>query len=277
MKKKTTACITIIFLFLGSIYAQNPTSNSISFNWGIGNFQRQDLTFSPMIHSDWSALNFVLNYERSKKFEQQAYVKFGIYDPGVGEQYTLTSPFTGDDVQSYPHNFTLLDINYSFGKSIVEKEKLKLALGGRLRNRLNASYYNFGLFSYFGYYFTFGLDAWVKLQYQLSEKHRFASNIALPLFSYNTRSPYLSADDQFFLDNYGHSNAFKSVSNYYEGGEWQSWGKSQSFDFDIAYWYALSEKWEVGASYWLSMNFNQDPTKYTAFQNNLYLSVTLKF
>ena len=158
----------------------------------------------------------------------------------------------------------------------MKKDNFNLSVGGRSRNRFNISSYNFSLFNHFGYYFSFGLDAWLKLEYKLKDKHLFKSNIAIPLFSFNSRSPYLTADDQYFIDNYKHKG-FNAFTNYIKGSEFQTWGKSQSFDLDMTYYYSISEKWDLGASYWLSMNFNQSPTRLTSIENIIYLTGRLKF
>ena len=169
-----------------------------------------------------------------------------------------------------------MDINYALGKNVLEKGKWKLALGGKARNRLMASDCLFGNAGSFGYYFSFGLDRWTKINFDLNEKHHFIANVALPVFSYNTRSPYMSQNDEYFSDAYSHK-PLKSAINYVKRGELQSWGKAQSFDFDISYYYSLSEKWELGGKYMLLMDFNQYPTKFSQIENVIYLSAKLKF
>ena len=274
---KKTLFVSLIFLFLNASesLAQDEKYNSISLNWGYGNIMRQDKSFSPMIHKKSSPINLLFEYNRSKNTEQQAYIKFGLYKPIVGEEFTFNY-HDGKKETTYPHSFYLVDINYALGKNILEKGKWKLALGGKVRNRLMASDYLFGNAGSFGYYFTFGLNVWTKINFDLNEKHHFVSHVTLPLFSFNARSPYNSQNDQYFIDSYSHK-PFKTFNQYIKGGELQSWGKSQSFDFDVSYYYTLSEKWEIGGKYLLSMDFNQNPTKFAQLENVFYLSGKLKF
>ena len=272
--RKTIILITV--LFINRIYSQDDLYNSISLNWGVGNIQRQDLSFSPMIHRDWSPVNFVLTFSRSKKFEQTASVKFGNYKPSVVPPYSYISPFSGNEYLTATHSFNVLDVNYAFGKKMIENDAWKISIGGRSRNRLNASNYNFGVFGSFGYYFAFGIDFWAKFEYKLSEKQRVISSIAIPIFSSVSRSPYMSQDDPYFMDNYTHKG-FKAFTNYIKRGTLQSWGNSQSLDFNLMYTYSLSEKWDVGGSYWFSLNLNQQPTHFSSIENVICLSGHFKF
>ena len=114
------------------------------------------------------------------------------------------------------------------------------------------------------------------MQFDLNEKHHFKSNVSLPLFSYIYRDPYLAQDDEFFENIYSHKG-LKELGARIKDGQLQSWGSSQSFDFDLSYGYALNEKWEIGCMYLLSMNLNQIPTKFTQIENVIYVSGTFKF
>lgn len=200
---------------------------------------------------------------------------FGLYKPMIGEQFEYNSFYNGIQ-PTLPQSFLMLDINYSLGKNILDKGKWKLALGGRSANRLNSSNYDFGPAGSYGYYYSFGLDIWMNVKYRLSEKHRFVSNLALPVFAYNSRSPYLSADDQYF-ENASSHKGFESFLNYIKSGELQSWGSYQKVDFDVSYYYTLSDKWDIGGKYVLALDFNQVPTNFTQIENIFYLSVNLKF
>ena len=116
----------------------------------------------------------------------------------------------------------------------------------------------------------------MNFQYDLTEKHHFKSNVSIPLFAYIYRDPYLTQDDEFFENLYSHKG-LKELGARIKDGQLQSWGSSQSFDFDISYDYSLNEKWDIGCKYLLSMNFNQSPTKYSSIENVIYISGTFKF
>jgi hypothetical protein len=249
--------------------------NSLSLNWGMGKIMRQDFTISPFVHSEWSPLNLQLVYERSKRLEQQASLKFGQYAPRIGEEFNYYSFYNGEQITE-PHYFTMVDIHYALGLQLMEKGKWKFVLGGKSKNQFYASTYNFGPSGPSPLYIAFGLNLWLKLKYDLNEKHHFKSNLSLPLFSYIYRDPYLAQDDDFFRNLYSHK-PLKELTDRIRDGELESWGTSQNFDFDISYVYVLHEKWDVGCTYRLSMDFNQSPTKFSQIENLIYISGKFKF
>ena len=275
MKRRIIHTILLIVLTMAMMAQEQTRVNTFSLNWGMGNIMRQDLTVSPFVHQVWSPLNVRLSYERSNKLEQQASLKFGHYSPRIGEAYSYNSFYDGEQT-TLPHVFTMIDINYALGFSVMENGKWKLALGGKSKNKFYASAYNFGPSGPWPLFIAFGLDIWLNMQYDLNEKHHFKSNISLPLFSYIYRDPYLAQDDEFFENIYSH-NGLKELGARIKDGQLQSWGSSQSFDFDLSYGYALNEKWEIGCTYLLSMNFNQIPTKFTQIENVIYIGGTFKF
>jgi hypothetical protein len=277
-KMKKTLTLLMLLLLLSGVesMAQNENPNALQLSWGVGNLVRQDLTFNSIVHRSTSPLNVALTYSRSQKWEQRAFVKFGQYSSMVGEPFDYYWDTPDEPSSRYPHSFTMLDVNYSLGKSLIDNGKWKLIVGGKAKNDLHISYNNFAAFGHFGYYLSFGLDAWVNLQFQPGEKHAFQSNLSLPLASYISRSPYTSQNDEYFEDNIAH-NDLKALLNFMKRGSIQSWGQSQTVDFDLSYFYQLSKKWEIGGSYYLSMNFNQTPTHYASIEQVLSLSGKFNF
>lgn len=276
---KTTKLIIIIAALLSCINLQAQDSDkksSISFGWGAGHFKEQDLVISPLIHKGFSPVNTVIDYSHSDKLEHQLYLRFGLYKNNVIEPFTFYWHTRENSQMTWPSSNMNLDINYSLGKSALEKGNLKLVLGGRLRNRLHPSDNVMGSSVLFGYYFSLGLDVWTQLSYSIDNKHEFKANIALPLFSMNSRSPYSWMDDEYFEDFSSHK-PLKTFASYIGGSKMQSWGKSQSFDFDVNYYYSLSDKWSIGAGYWFSLNTNQDPKNLTSIENMACLNIKLKF
>ena len=268
-----------LLIFLATVLMaqeQVQTSvNSFGLSWGMGNIKRQDFTITPFTHSDWSPLNVQLVYERSKKLEQQASIKFRQYTPRIGEEHTYYSFYNGEETAE-PHYFTMIDINYALGASILEKGKWKFIAGGKSKNQFYASTYNFGPSGPSPLYIAFGLDIWLNLKFELSEIHDFNSNLSLPLFAYIYRDPDLAQDDEFFQNLISHK-PLKELAERIKDGELESWGSSQSFDFDISYAYVINEKWDLGCTYLLSMDFNQRPTNFSQVENTIYISGTFKF
>lgn len=274
MKKFTS--LIIAFLITTSLVAQEEKHNEIAFNWGMGQIMRQDQTISPFIHQKWSPITVLLTYSRSKKLDQLAEVKFSLYNPSIVEPYNFYSYYSGDQTD-LAHSFKLIDINYALGKSVLEKNQWRLVIGGKSRNQIYFSDYNFGPTSTPSPMFiSFGLDFWLNVRYDLNEKHYFKSNLSLPLFSYIYRAPYAAQNDEYF-ENVSSRKVFTEFTNRVKDGELESWGNSQRIDFDLRYGYVLNEKWDVGLSYLLGMNFNQLPTQFTQIENVFFISGKFKF
>ncbi len=278
MKKLLIAlilCLPIVGFAQDSI--PKPNYNSIHLNWGAANLQIQNITASPMIHESWSAVNVVLRYDRAKKLDHQIYFKFSQHKDQVGEEFQYTAIYL-DDIfyPTLPHEFLLIDLNYSLGKQLLKSPDWKFTVGGRSSNSFNQSYYDLGPAGSGVYYFSLGLDVWFNAKYDLGEKHHFVANLALPVFSWVSRSPYLSTDGRFIADNATHKDG-DSFINYLKRGKIHSWNKRQAVNFDLSYYYSLTDKWQLGAAYWLSMNFNQDPQRYGAIENIIQLSGKFNF
>lgn len=276
MKKIIVFIVMLTVVSLGELCSQNTKTRSVTLNAGVGNIMRQDLSFSPFVHKDWTPINANLTYAVSGKLNHRFHISFGLYDPINGESFNYTSFYAEGEQSIYPHSFAVVDLNYSLSKTLVEKEKVNLALGGRFRNRLNPSAYNFSGYGLFGYYFTQGVDVWLNVQYDLADKHHLEGNIYVPIGSWNSRSPYMSMDDEHF-ENFSSHKGMKVFASYIQDGELQSWGKAQAVDLDLAYFYRLSEKFKIGMAYKLSMNFNQDPQQYSSVENVFFISGKFKF
>lgn len=270
-----------IFLFvfwLASIQlqAQETQHNSLSFHWGMGHIQRQDQTFSTMIHEKWSPFNFSLIYQRTKKLVQIAILKYGLYKPTIGAAYSFRTAFNASNASTRPHSFNMVDIQYGMAKPIIKREKLAMALGLKSKNRIWHSAYEFGVSGVTAYYLSLGVDVWAKFTFQVNENNQFNANIGLPVFSYIYRNPYAVQDDNYFEDISSHKD-LQIIMNHFKRGTFQSWDTSQSFDFDISYYHQLSNKWDVGLSYLFSLNTNQSPTKLASIEQVFYISGKLKF
>jgi hypothetical protein len=272
--KKLIFTIAHLFIAIG-LLGQEITPNAISLNWGMGSIKRQDQTVSPFIHQQWSPINVMLSYSRSKKLDQLAEIRFSLYNPSIVEPYDFNSFYSGEQT-GLAHSFKLLDINYALGKSVLEKHGWRLVIGGKSRNHIYASDYNFGPSGPSPMFIYFGLDTWLNVKYVVNEKHYFKANASIPLFSYIYRAPYLANNDEFFENLYSHKGIIE-FANRVSDGELQSWGNSQRFDFDMRYGYVLNEKWDIGFSYLLGMNFNQSPTQFSQIENVFYVSTKFKF
>lgn len=273
---KNTSFIMLMLIASCGLFAQESAVKSLQFSWGLGKIHRQDLTFSPMTHKDVSRMNFSLSYQRSKKLEHIALIRFGAYNPQLRMPFSYNTTFNTHTRTSFPHLFSMIDLQYGIGKRVVDNNNLTASLGAKSKNRLWFSSYNYGESGTSGYYINFGLDLWMKFDYTFNEENRLQVNIGLPLLAYIYRSPYLGQDDNYFEDNLSH-NGIKSFLNHLKRGSLQSWGSSQSLDIDMALYRTVSKKWDVGVSYLFSLNKNQSPTHLTSIENVFSLTANLKF
>ena len=277
--KPVILTITLFILCTSALVAQDEARvNSIGLSWGMGNLIKQDLVFTPAIHKAWSPVNVAISYNRSKKLEQRAYVKFGSYKSSIGGDFTYYWDTPDETEVSAPHKFLVLDLSYSLGKAVYRNEKLKLTVGGRSRNYVHASYYTYGInwMKHFGYNISLGLDAWANVNYNISEKHRLEANVALPVFTYNARPPYMAQDAEYYFNGYSH-NDFKTLLQYIADGSMRTVNVVRGFDLDVSYYYSISDRWEIGGSYWFSSNINELPRKYSSFENIFYITGKLNF
>lgn len=277
--KKILIIILLVTVFIqGSIYAQVEKTNAISLSWGIGNLKRQDVNFSPFIINPSSATNVSFAYEHMGKVYQRVYTRFGNYSDTYDDPFNYLGDIDGqtESLETLPHTFNILDLNYTLGYKTISNEKLTLLVGGQLRNLLNVGDYNYGE-SGIGYYnFAFGLDLWSSLDYSLTDKHYVGTELSLPVVSWVTRSPYLGQDDEYFKA-VAKNKVFNSIGNYIADGELQSWGSFQRVDFQLKYRYAINDKWSMKASYNLSMNFSKIPQSYTSIENLFQFGAQLNF
>ena len=264
-------------LSFNNLKAQDSTYNSFQLKWGYGHLLRQDISFSPMIHKKWSPVNVHAGYERTgKRMTHLIDAKFSLYKPSVTDPFKFYIDDPNDLETSYPHSFKQLEVNYSFIFPVYKTDKLNLLVGGRQRNRLVASDYLYAISSSFSYYFSFGLDVSLHINYDLNGKNRLGTSLNATLFAFNSRSPYLGFDDQYLEDNYSHSG-FKAFLNYVGRARFQSYGKAQDFDLTAYYERIISEKWSLTGTYYLELNFNQSPTTYASIQNVFLIGGKVKF
>ena len=265
--------LSILIMSTALADAQETKSNSFGINLGMGRLKKQDLIYSPFIARDWSPMNVLLEYEHSAKLKHKVSLRFGQYFYYVGESFSYFSK--GVEYDKFPHSFTNLDLNYSISRSIFQTDLWKISAGGRIRNRFQIANFEFGEAGQFSYHLANGLDALINVEYK-SGKHTFNSDFALPLFSSLARSPYTGQDD-LYLERISVHGDLKIFAEHLKSGTLQSWGKSQMVDLNLSYKYSLNEKWELGITYFFSMNRHSTPLKYTSIENVLYVGTTLNF
>lgn len=276
--KLKTAFLAFLALCTTLLSAQEKAQSSLGVQIGAGYIMKQDLILSPMIHKQFSLYKVRLEYKRSGKVEQQIDVQFSAYSTSINDQFQYFWHDPDELEVSGKHSFNLLYINYKLGKKLVDREKFDLSAGLRLRSRLNASTYTYGIYwlGHFAYYFAHGVDASVDMNYSLSEKHAVNMGVALPFFSMVSRSPYLVQNAQYYYDNIKNSSV-AALFKYIGRSKPQSWGSSQIVDVNLGYSHTISKKLDLDLSYLFSMDLNKAPKKLTQFENSILAGLTYKF
>lgn len=175
-----------------------------------------------------------------------------------------------------PHYFTFIDLDYAIGKEIRKTESSVTTVGVALMTDVQMLNYVYGRIGNFGYYSIFGLGGFLSKDYQITEKSRITGQIALPLVSWLTRSPYLVNDDEFIENISAHSDV-KSLFAFIGDGNIATFNKLQTIDINASYVYQLSNKWELGVNYLFELIHATEIRSLLSCRNSLFVSANFKF
>lgn len=246
----------------------------LSLSWGLGFIERQDLIFSPFIHSDITFANLGLEYTREARLFQNVQFRYAGFNPMVSNPYDFT--VHGEPEHAYPHTFTMVDLDYMMGKQIKQINKYTFTAGGLFNADVQAMNYVYGRISSLGYYAAFGLGVFGKTDYALNKKSKLSAVLKLPLVVWLARSPYLVNDDQF-IENISSHSGFNSFMAFIQDGKLATWNRVQTFDVQLKYTYSLSSKWELGAAYLFEFIHSSRPRNLLSYRNSLYISGNFRF
>ncbi|MDN3724121.1 hypothetical protein QRD02_06985 [Aequorivita sp. SDUM287046] len=268
--------IHVVFLFLiVSIYAQeSEVKNTFSLHWGTSYLARQDLIFSPLYHTDFTLLNVGIEYTRNAKMFQKISFRYGNFDPIVSSPYDYTE--AGETETTTPHSFIFIDVDYQLGKNIKESSKNSLTIGGLFAIDVQSLNYEYGRTSSFGYYSTLNLGVFGKYKYTINSKSNLSTTLQLPLIAWLARSPYLVNDDEFIENTSSHSG-IKTFFSFIGDGEFATWNKLQTFNFDLKYTYSLNEKWSIGAAYLFEFLHSSEPRNLLSYRQTLNIGTNFNF
>lgn len=253
---------------------ENEKRNSFTFLWGPGTLARQDLIFSPFIHSSHSFLNAGIGYTRRANLFQQAQIRYSGFAPMLTEPYEF---MVYDEIKTaQPHLFTLIDLDYLLGKTVKSTDRSHVTVGGLFTSDIQALNYVYGRLGYFGYYAALGLGGFIQLDHRIGEKNRVGTSLQFPLISWSARSPYLVNDDEFIENTASHSGV-KTFLSFLQDGEPVTWDQLQYFNLHLYYRYFLNERWQLGAAYLLEFIHFSSPRSLISFKNTLTISATINF
>jgi hypothetical protein len=268
------ASLIIWLLAINCLGQELNRNNTLSLKWGPGFISRQDLIFSPFIHTDFSLTNFGVDYTREAKFYQKASLNYAGFNPMVSSPYKFT--IYGETEEASTHHFTMIDLDYLIGKKFRETDKSTITAGGLFSADIQSMNYVYGRISSFGYYSAFSLGIFGRGKVLLNEKSSLSATIHLPLVAWLARSPYLVNDDEF-IENISSHSSFNSFLAFIGDGELVTWNRLQAVDLEIKYTYRLSDRWELGAAYWFEFIHAGQPRNLLSYRNSLNLSVIYKF
>lgn len=241
--------------------------NRLRLDYGYGYYARQDQVFSPFVHSDGSALNTKVSWQRSARLQQFTELEFGSYNPILVPSYTYDT-----DKQTYPHSFLLVNLTYGLGKDVgIGARSSALTLGGFFESDVQASTYNYARNGSFGYFASFSLGGWASYSYRINDKHTVGARMLLPLVSLVARSPYLVNDDEFIINTYSHSG-LKTFFAYVGDGSVQTLNKVQQAELSVNYQYELNDRWSLGTAYGFRFLHSAEPLSLVSYRNTFYLS-----
>ncbi|AHM60544.1 hypothetical protein D770_11435 [Flammeovirgaceae bacterium 311] len=247
---------------------------AVSIYWGAGNIIRQDLVFSPFKHKDRTLLQGGIVFERQKKFFHEINIGFSQYDPMLRDPYIF---YEYEDKQTaQPHQFTIISLDYSMAKPVIEHGKAKILLGGSLKNKVQALNYTYGRISNFGYFASTGLGLYAAYLQQIGEKFRLSASVQLPLLSWLARSPYLVNDDEF-IENTASHKGLNTFLAFIEDGQLASLNRFQSFDLTTRYYYKISSQLELGLQNQITFLHASRPRNLYSLQTEISLSGRFTF
>lgn len=264
----------IILISISTHSNAQDFKNSLQLQIGVGNIARQDLVFSPFIHKDLSPINVSIRYQREKKYFQNANLRFALLSPSYKNSYSFIDD--GEIKTTSPHFFTIVDLDYWFGKSIKETEKSSTKVGIAVNADIQALNYAYGRIGSFGYYSSFGVGAFIHHIHKFNDKNSLIGYVSLPVINWLARSPYLVNDDEFIENTSSHSG-LKTFFAFIGDGKFATLNQLQIFDFSANYTYKLNKRWDLGVGYLFEFVHSSKPRNMLSYRNSIFFNTNFKF
>lgn len=263
----------LLALCATSCFAQQA-AHRFALSAGADYIARQDQVFSPFVHKGFSAVNAALSWERNKRLDQLLELRFSSLAAGRWPAYQYSINPKPEQHSTYPHHFTMAELNYGLAVS-RPLGNVRLLLGGALENNIQALNYQTGPFSFFGYFAAFGIGPWVGISTPAGNKAVFDLSLRAPLASWTARSPYLINDDEF-IENTGSHSGFRTFMSFVEDGALHLPGKLQKATLSARYLRTAGKRWELGMVYRLQFIRHTEPLTLLSYQHSLGLQLGLK-
>lgn len=279
MKLKTILFSIMQLLFLAEfIYSleqeERQNKNRLSILAGTSKMARQDLIYSPFIHSDLSLHSYGIRYQHDGKLLHYVEINFAFNE----SQRVMSYEMQMDDHSHglLPHEFLFINTAYGTGILFNEDNYSRQWIGGSFKGEIQAAFYNFMLSEMFGYYIEFSLNAWYRYNYKFSDKHLISAQAEIPLVSWLARPPYLAEDDKF-IENISSHNKFKTLLAFIGDGEIVTVNKLQWINLSVEYSYSISKRFSLGAIYRFVFIHSNEPRTLLSYHHNLNLTTSINF
>ena len=164
---------TIATLLGLAIVCQFATAqNALELTYGFRHYQRQDLTFSPLIFKGLAPLNLGLSYQKS---DEKSQTSMGLNLAGFSSRSLAAFDYTkwneSEPLTTLPSNFWLIDLGASHLRKVGGATGRTVWYAGlSLDVQLGALFYDFGEYGAFGYTTIASLSPTVAGKWHFGEK-----------------------------------------------------------------------------------------------------------
>lgn len=274
MKPSLFSLLTAAGLLCAIAVQSQTTEQRLSLSIGLNALSRQDLVFSPFVHSAKSFTNFGLTWERKKRLSQSFELRFSNFAASHSDTYEYSQNPDPEIFTTAPHDFTFVELNYGLSK-FWQRGRTTFQLGGVLENSIQLMNYNTGPFSFFGYFTSFGVGPSFSASLPVGQKGKLDFAISAPLISWVARSPYLVNDDEFIENTTSHKS-LSTLVDLIGDGSLQFPDKLQKLSFSASYLHAVSKRWDMGLAYRMQFIRHTEPLPLTSYEHNFSILFSRK-
>lgn len=245
--------------------------NRIELELGASLLGRQDLIFSPFVHQSFSPIHVGLQWEN------QNYQRLGLRANLHSSALLSRFRYLEEDHSKVAaqHFFTLVELDYSKGWSILSKDKFSLVAGVTSQNHFQMMNYQYGRIGSFGYYLQLGVGPYLQAQLRPTSKTRFEIRASQPAFAWISRSPYLVNDDEF-IENISSHSSLRTLGAFIVDGDFVSALDFKDVKSELKWVRSLGKHLEGGLSYRFDYLHVENPRPLKSYQNGLFFHIAVK-
>lgn len=236
-----------IVALLWAVAVVAPAESTIYLAYGVGAFGRQDLVFSPMIHSGVGPLNVRFSYEGGARLRHAATLAYRSATSSILPPFAIEDRLRQTTFNDAPHGFASVGVSYGLSAPRRAGDSTVIHLGARTSARIDVLNYVYGTVGHFGYHAVFALGPSVRISHSASALDRLGAEIRPTLLAWTTRSPYLVNDDEYIENTSSHSGV-RTFFAFIADGHLESLGRLQDIELSVFYRRSLGDRWSLGAS-----------------------------